>query len=517
MKRRQFLQSGSIISLPVLIGGLEISAFAHSSLFCLVNNNDDRVLVLIQLNGGNDGLNMVIPLDQYSGLSKVRPTLMLPENSVLKLTDKTGLHPAMSGLNRLYQEEKMAVIQSVGYPNQNRSHFRSTDIWTTGSDANKFLTTGWVGRYLDQKYPGYPADYPNENCPDPFAITIGNVVSETCQGPSTNFSFTLVNRDSVKLVEETVSAPNDGSCYGNEVSYIRNSIKQSNDYASSIINAFDKGNNIVTYPENNANRLANQLKVVANLISGGLGTKIYVVNIGGFDTHANQVQIGEPEVGTHATLLSMLSEAIDVFMSDCKALGINERLVGMTFSEFGRQIQANNSFGTDHGTAAPLIVFGDCVQQGVFGQNPEISDNIAPQEGVPMQYDFRSVYASLLIDWLGASEGDVRNVLYHDFQKIPFIKDCDAAVSVKDLVQINAELSPNPCIDFVKLSFENKGKFVRISVLNALGAELQIPVNKTLAQGSHELSLNVSQYPVGSYFVRIAIDDAVKTVKFVKI
>lgn len=518
MKRRQFLQSGSIMSLPIFLGGLEVSAMGKSSLFNLVNNGDDRVLVLIQLNGGNDGLNMVIPLDQYSGLTQVRPTLVLPETSVLKMTDKTGLHPSMTGLHRLYQEEKLAVVQSVGYPNQNRSHFRSTDIWTSGSDADKFLNTGWAGRYLDQKYPGFPAAYPNDDCPDPFAITIGNVVSETCQGPSTNFSFTLVDETSVKIVEETVAAANDGSCYSNEVDYIKNTIKQSNAYANTVLNAFDKGNNIVTYPDVDVNRLANQLKVVANLISGGLGTKIYIVNLGGFDTHANQVLIGESENGTHATLLNTLSEAIAVFMEDCKALGINERLVGMTFSEFGRQIMANNSFGTDHGTAAPLIVFGDCVSQGVFGQNPEITTDIAPQEGVPMQYDFRSVYASLLIDWLGASESEVRNVLYNDFQKIPFIKDCSApSSSVDTQVVIDATLTPNPASDYVRLTFFNTGKHVRISLLNALGAQLDMPVNRSLSKSEHEVSINIQQYPTGSYFVRIAIDDAVKTLKFIKI
>ena len=416
MKRRQFLQSGSFLSLPVLLGGLEVSAIAKSSLFSMVNNGDDRILVLVQLNGGNDGLNMVIPLDQYSGLSQVRPNLLIPESSVLKLVDKTGIHPSMTGLHRLYQDEKLAVVQSVGYPNQNRSHFRSTDIWTSASDADEYLNTGWVGRYLDQNYPGFPEAYPNADCPDPFAITIGNVVSETCQGPLTNFSFTLANEASVRLVEETVAAPSDGTCYSTEVEYIRTTIKQSNAYASNVLKSFDLGNNIATYPENN--RLGDQLKVVANLISGGLGTKIYVVNLGGFDTHANQVLIGEPENGDHATLLKTVSDAISAFMEDCKALGIHERVVGMTFSEFGRQIKANNSFGTDHGTASPLIVFGSCVNQGVFGQNPEITADIAPQEGVPMQYDFRSVYASLLVDWMGVKESDIKSLLFEDFQRI---------------------------------------------------------------------------------------------------
>jgi len=515
MKRRQFLQSGSMMSLPVLLGGLEVSALTGSSLFSLLNNDDDKVLVLIQLNGGNDGLNMVIPLDQYSGLNMVRPNLVLPETSVLKLVDKTGLHPVMTGMHRLYQDEKLAVVQSVGYPNQNRSHFRSTDIWTSGSDADKYLTTGWVGRYLDVKYPGFPALYPNADCPDPFAITVGNVVSETCQGPLTNFSFTLVNESSVRLVEETVAAPADGTCYSNEVEYIRTTIKQSNAYASNVIEAFDNGNNVAVYPQNN--RLADQLKVVANLISGGLGTKIYIVNLGGFDTHANQVLIGEPENGDHATLLKNVSDAVASFMEDCGALGIQERVVGMTFSEFGRQIKANNSFGTDHGTAAPLIVFGSCVNQGVYGQNPEITANIAPQEGVPMQYDFRSVYASLLVDWLGAKESDVRTLLFADFQRIPFIKNCSTPSSSADTdLVINAGLSPNPCSDYVYLNFVNTGKHVQISILNALGSQLDVPVNKSLNQGAHEVSINMQPYPTGSYFVRIAIDNKVRTLKFVK-
>jgi len=515
MKRRQFLQTGSLVSLPVLFGGLELSAITRSALFGMVNNGDDRVLVLIQLNGGNDGLNMVIPLDQYTGLNQVRPNLVLPESKVLKLRDKTGLHPSMTGLHTLYQEEKMAVVQSVGYPNQNRSHFRSTDIWTSASEADEFLATGWVGRYLDQKYPGFPEAYPNADCPDPFAITIGGVVSETCQGLVSNFSFTLTSKTSARLVEETVAAQPDGSCYSNEVEYIRTTIKQSNAYATNVLEAFDKGANMATYPDNN--NLANQLKLVANLISGGLGTKIYVVNIGGFDTHANQVLIGEPENGDHATLLKNLSDAIAAFTADCAALGIQERVVGMTFSEFGRQIRANNSFGTDHGTAAPLLVFGSCVNHGIYGDNPEITSDIEPQEGVPMQHDFRSVYASLLIDWLGASESDVRNILFDDFQKIPFIKDCSEPSATADIrPEIQASVSPNPCTDHCQVRFENTGKHVRVSVLNALGYELEVPVNRKLEAGPHELRISASSMAPGSYFVRIAIDDRVRTVKFIK-
>ncbi|MBK9257275.1 MAG: DUF1501 domain-containing protein [Saprospiraceae bacterium] len=517
MKRRQFLQTGSLVSLPIIIGGLEVSAISRSSLFNLINNDNDRVLVLVQLNGGNDGLNMVIPIDQYSGLSQVRSNLLLPENKVLKMVDKTGLHPSMSGLHRMYQDGKMAVIQSVGYPNQNRSHFRSTDIWTTASASDEYLTSGWIGRYLDLKYPGYPTGYPNSDCPDPFAITLGAVVSETCQGPVTNFSYSLVNQASVRLVEETVSAPVDGSCYSTELDYIRTTIKQSNAYAGTVLNAFDNGNNIAEYPENN--RLADQLRIVANLISGGLGTKIYVVSLGGFDTHANQVLIGDTENGEHATLLQMVSEAVSAFMKDCEALGVEERVMGMTFSEFGRQIRANNSFGTDHGTAAPLLVFGSCTNQGVYGDNPEITAEVAPQEGVPMQYDFRSVYGSLLVDWLGASETEVRNLLYEDFQKISFVKDCDISSSTNDSSkdEIYIKVAPNPCQAYTYVNFTSEGQHFYVSLFNGLGSELQILLNKKLSGGSHELTVDMQSFPSGNYFIRFAYGSKVKTIRFVKI
>lgn len=515
MKRRQFLQTGSVVSLPLFLGGMEVSAITKSSLFQLINPDDDRILVLVQLNGGNDGLNMVIPVDQYSGLSQVRPTLLLPESSVLKLSDKTGLHPSMQGMQRLFQEESLAVVQSVGYPNQNRSHFRSTDIWTSASSASEYVSSGWVGRYLDEHYPGFPEAYPNEEYPDPFAITLGNVVSETCQGPISNFGFTLTSEASVRLVEETVAAPTDDTCYSKEIGFIRTSIKQSNEYATKVLKAFDVGGNQVTYPENN--RLADHLKIVAQLISGGLKTRIYVVTLGGFDTHANQVLIGEPENGDHANLLGMVSSAVSAFVDDCRQLGIDERVVGMTFSEFGRQIRANASFGTDHGTAAPLFVFGSCVRQGIFGQNPDIKADTAPQEGVPMQYDFRSVYASLLIDWFGAKEEDVRNILFDDFQKIPFIKDCSTPSSVYETeIPIEVTLSPNPCSDVAIINLHHKGRNVRISILDTLGSELQVVLNRNLQRGHHDISIDMPFAP-GVYYVRVGVDHHVKTLRLIKV
>lgn len=515
MKRRQFIQTGSLVSLPVLLSGMEVTAVTRSSLFNLVNGDDDKVLVLIQLNGGNDGLNMVIPIDQYSGLNAVRQNLIIPESSVLKLTDKTGLHSKMNGMQALFQEGKLAVVQSVGYPDQNRSHFRSTDIWTTASESDEYLTTGWLGRYLDLKYPGYPVGYPNDEHKDPFAITLGTVVSETCQGPSTNFSFALVNEASVRVIEETVAAPADPGCYGAELDFIKTSIKQSNDYATQVLDAFDAGNTMETYPDTN---LARQLQTVASLISGGLKTKIYVVSIGGFDTHANQVLIGDTENGNHATLLQTVSDAVNAFMKDLESLGISERVMGMTFSEFGRQIRANNSFGTDHGTAAPLFVFGSCADAKIVGDNPEITSEVAPQEGVPMQFDFRSVYATMLVHWLGASEEDVRNVLFNDFTLLPIIKDCSQSTSVADVTNgIDLQLSPNPATDRISLTWESQGTTAHISVLNATGALVETIMERSIAQEVHTINLSVGHYAKGSYFIYLREGNRSKTAKWIKI
>jgi uncharacterized protein (DUF1501 family) len=514
MKRRQFIQTGSLISLPVLLGGMEVTAVSRSSLFNLVNGDDDKVLVLIQLNGGNDGLNMVIPIDQYSGLTAVRPTLVLPEDKILNLTDKTGLHSSMTGLSQLYQEGKLAVIQSVGYPDQNRSHFRSTDIWTTASESDEYLTTGWMGRYLDLKYPGYPVGYPNETHKDPFAITLGTVVSETCQGPSTNYSFALVDQNSVRIIEETVAAPVTGDCYSADVDFIKTSIRQSNSYATQVLQAFDSGNSMETYPDSN---LARQLRTVASLISGGLKTKIYVVSLGGFDTHANQVLIDDTINGNHATLLQTVSDAVLAFTKDLEKLGISERVMGMTFSEFGRQIRANNSYGTDHGTAAPLLVFGTCVDSKIFGDNPEIDNEIAPQEGVPMQFDFRSVYATMLVQWLGASEEDVRNVLFDDFNLIPFIKDCSQSSSVISTDEtMKVTVLPNPATDYIDISWESKGGLCHISIMNATGALVQNIMERTIFAGTNKVNVPVQHYTNGSYFIYIREGNLVKTLKWIK-
>ena len=472
---------------------------------------------MIPLNGGNDGLATIIPRDQQEGLVAVRGNIVIPESSILPLTDTVGLHPAMTGIKQVFNDGKLNIIQGVGYPNQNRSHFRSSDIWHTGSSATEFLTTGWVGRYLDSQYPNYPADYPNEEFPDPFAITVGSSVSETCEGTSGNFSLALINPDNLSELDTPTNNDLAEGCYSDRLGFLAKAIEQTNAYGEVIKNADELGANLSTkYPEDNV--LANRLKLVAKLISGGLKTKIYIVNLGGFDTHANQTVGGEAITGTHAELLQILSDAVCAFQEDLGLLGLEERVLGMTYSEFGRRIRSNFSLGTDHGTAAPLIVFGSCVTPDVFGDNPIITTDVGNNEGVPMQYDFRSVYGSILMDWFDVDEATIGELLYEDFQYIPIIKSC-ATTSTDDLfdeaIEINA--FPNPFRNTTTIEFTSKNEWVRISIFDVIGNEVKVLTDQQFSEGKHSIYFEANGLPAGPYFYRLQTKTGQKTKRFVKI
>ena len=502
MKRRSFLKN-TAVSLPFLLNGMNVSAIPSSLLSNAINGNN-KVLILIQLNGGNDGLNTLIPIDQYSKLVDLRSNIIIPETDLLAIEDKNAFHPAFQGMKNLYDEGKINIVQDVGYPNQNRSHFRSLDIWNAGvSSSDEVTNTGWMGRYFEDLYPDYPEGYPNNGCPDPFAISLGYTVSETCQGTALNFSTALINPDNLStIIESEEGFIDSNTCYGSELQFVRQSVKQTNAYADAITNASDQGNNLVVYPGTN---LAQQLKIVAKLISGGLQTSIYTITLDAFDTHANQVTEGDTTIGTHANLLQTLSDAIAAFQTDIEMLGVDHRIVGMTYSEFGRQIKSNNSLGTDHGTAAPLFVFGSCANGGIIGENYEIPNEVPNQAGVPMQYDFRSVYGSILMDWFGVEETQVQNLLFEDFQYIPIInQNCTVGIDnpiIKNTIQ--SYNYPNPFNNWTTIHFTSLGEHIKISIFDTLGHELKIVTSQHFSAGEHQVQVDLSNLPTGIYHYRI--------------
>ncbi len=515
MKRRSFIKNSSLFSLPALFGGFNISAMPSRLMETIINGDSDRVLVLIDLNGGNDGLNTFVPLDMYDNLVNARENIIIPQNQLLSFTDTIGLHPELSGIKNLYDNGNLSLVQGVGYPNQNRSHFRSADIWNTASEADEYLSTGWVGRYLDSNFPGYPGDYPNTDCPDPFAVTMGSSISGTCQGMESNFSMAILNPDNIGGLDTGIEAPLPNDCYGEELGFLVDTFKKSNVYGDRMVEAVDAGNsNESLYPDT---ALANQLKVVAKMISGGLQTKIYVLKLGGFDTHADQIDANNSTQGRHATLLKRLSDAIYAFQEDLKLLGVDERVIGMTFSEFGRKIKSNGGLGTDHGSAAPMVLFGSCLGQNIIGDNPQIAEQVDIEEGVAMQYDFRSVYGSVLMDWFEVSETDVINLLTPNFQYLPVISNCQVT-NTREIYHIKeTKAFPSPFENNFTLSFSLEEKVkVSIDLYDVLGKVVKNISNQTLSTGEHQVFVETNKLSTGIYFARIQAGDSVKTIRVVK-
>lgn len=422
MKRRQFLQRVSpFIALPLVMGGAPIRAAARpflSSDFYTQLARTDRVLVIVQMGGGNDGINTVLSRDQYSAYMNLRSNIAIPEEAVLPLTDETGLHPSMTGLKSLYDDGKLAVLQGVGYPSPNFSHFRATDIWNSASNSNEVLSEGWIGRFLEREYTDYPTGYPNELMPDPLAIQIGSIVTFALQGSEQGMGLAIQDPNTfysmVSGTDTTNFDPPPATNFGELLAYTRQVQLESAAYAGRIKAASDRAPNRYGYATDS---LARQLQTVARLIAGGLQTRIYVVSIGGFDTHADQVLASDHTRGAHATLLQRLSDALYSFQSDLRMYGIEDKVIGMTFSEFGRRAASNGSRGTDHGTAAPMFLFGKNVSPGVVGNNPNLSDLTG--NNLKMQLDFRQVYTSVMSGWFGIGQDAMNYVMKRDFTCLP--------------------------------------------------------------------------------------------------
>ncbi|MEM9984199.1 MAG: DUF1501 domain-containing protein [Bacteroidota bacterium] len=504
MKRREFLQYGSAAwALPLALGGFRVEALARNHVLnSILDDCEGRILVLVQLNGGNDGLNTVIPLDQYSQLTAARPGVVLPSSSVLPLGNgaSTGLHPSLAGLHSLHQDQKLGLVQSVGYPDPNFSHFRATDIWTSGSPSDEVWTDGWLGRYLDHVFPNYPTGYPNGDMPDPLAITIGSVVSQTCQGPVANMSMAIPNLNSFLDLSGGAGSTPPNTRYGHELGYLRDLMSQTNQYFNVLEAAAQAGQNVATYP--GSNRLANQLQIVAKLISGGLQTPIYVVNQGGFDTHADQVDRSNPTIGDHANLLDTVGSAIHAFQEDLRQMGLEDRVLGMTFSEFGRRIKANGSYGTDHGAAAPLFLFGSQVNPSILGSNPSIPANATPGDNIPMQYDFRSVYGSILQDWFCVPELTIKSLLFEDYQYLPLVQGSTAIEEAQGLEILDNYPNPFDQHTYLRFYLPEPG-WASVQIYDGQGRRLETVAERNFPGGEVKLVYHGSHLSNGVYYLRV--------------
>lgn len=367
----------------------------------------EQVLVVVQLSGGNDGLNTVIPIrhDEYR---KARPTLAQSESSGLKLNDELALHPALSGFASLWESQALTIVQGVGYPNPNRSHFESFDIWHTAEREPKARSTGWLGRWSDAVGAGRGAD--------PGAIHVGAEVQPLALAANHGAASSFRSMEDLRLRQASGPALRDealarASAGSNESDDFRRFLRATTVGALStsqrVEAVLQRAATPAKYP---GSELATRLQTVARLIDAGLSTRVYYVVQDGYDTHSKQGP-------AHTALLGDLGGALQAFHADLTQRGQAPRVVTLVFSEFGRRVRENASQGTDHGAAAPLFVIGAPVRGGVVGPYPSLTD--LDDGDLKHQYDFRQVYSTLLDQWLAC---DPVQVLGRDYARLDLLK-----------------------------------------------------------------------------------------------
>lgn len=515
------------VGTPFVLNGMP-TRFMNSFLDMQANCDavNDRVLVILRLAGANDGLNTVIPINQYDNYALLRPNIKIPNvgtgayiplDTTVSAGKQVGLHPSMTGFKSLYDSGKLLLMNGVGYPNPNYSHFRSENLMFSGKDGtnNQDLPDGIFGRYLGTLFPGL-AGNPTTLRPDPLAIQLGNInpclfyehtVEKNIEYNLSGFQNTLFNTLSL---QQTV-VPSE---YDDLLTYIKGVASSMDAYYNRVMQVFNAGNNsTTTYP---ASTLGKQLKTVARMIKGGSKTKIFQVNIGGFDTHVNQVQSGSASLGAHANLLADISNSIAAFQTDIEALGIGNKILTVSFSEFGRQVRENGSLGTDHGDLAPFFVIGNSISAGILGDHPVFSNTTSYYYNQNQRrYDYRQLFASLLQDWLGADSGLIASSELQSFvqpgQKVELVapnKKAEAVCAVLSTSEIRFEDSvkiyPNPANLFVRINLGPKNyKNVKVQLFDTSGRTV---AGYNFHNQQKEFEISTSALLNGMYILQIVAD-----------
>jgi len=538
MKRRNFIKLTATASAIGLLPGQMSHALNIGKKYinCDISN---RKLVLIYLGGGNDGLNTIVPLNQYDLYSNLRPTIKVSDsgaNSFINLdsslddNQQVGLHPSLTGFKNLYDSGYLRILQSVGYPSQNKSHFASTDVYSTGNDGNSWLNggdSGWIGRFIESYY------YDLVQQTFPIGVEIGSKTNSLgFHGAEEHgLSLNIEGQDASGFYsvlsglggEAPSFIPN--SHYGEELQYIIDNDQITTLYSEAISNAFNNGSNSTSYDDSD---LSNQLKTVARLISGGLESKVYLVKLNGFDTHFSQIQSANDIQGDHNELLTELNNAISSFMQDISSQGFQDDVVGLTFSEFGRKAKENGNLGTDHGEIAPMFVFGSAINGGVSGTNPDLTE--ATQNNnwqlETFQFDYRETLGTLLQDYLGADDNAIDSTFFNHTSNESFTEN-----KIQDLIKPeysveencmsntlsdnNSELkifkiTPNPFVNEIRIlnsDYEYEFSYV---ILDLNGRIIMSGIS--IANSS----INLDNIINGIYFIRINYDNRVETHRIIK-
>lgn len=538
MKRRNFIKLTSTASAISLLPSQVTASLniAKSFLDCTISN---RKLVLINLAGGNDGLNTIIPINYYDVYSNLRPSIKIPSNGVnsyinldetLDETQQIGLHPSLTGIKNLYDNDLLRIIQSVGYPSQNKSHFASTDIYSTANDGNTWdngSNSGWIGRFMESYY----ADLIQNSYP--LGVEIGSKSNSLgFHGESEHgLSVNINGQDPsgfYSLISGMAGEPPNNipiSEYGHELEYIIQTDALSNMYSEAISNSFNNGQNAVSYPDTD---ISNQLKTVARLISGGLESKVYMVKLSGFDTHFGQNQAENDILGDHNDLLTKLSSAVTAFMNDLSAMNLKNDVVGLTYSEFGRKAAENGSLGTDHGEIAPMFVFGAPVKGGVSGFNPDLNE-ANENNGYQIQtvqFDYRDTLGTLLQDYLGADNLALDATFFNNTLNQSF-----SETKIEDLIKSEFSVATNCYSNTLTNNRDNNKMFYIINPVyndliiksknqeySSFKYELYDMNSKLVSKGSSLIneSISISHLINGIYILNITTNDKSEAHRIIK-
>ncbi len=483
--RRSFLQTiGLAGGVGLSMGGFSINAIASAPMLMATTSGiNDRILVLIRLKGGNDGLNTIIPIFDYGTYKSQRPTIAIPGTELVNLNNKFAIPKTMSNVKNMWDKGAMKIVNSVGYQDHNLSHFTSADIWNS---ANKNIEqdkdkSGWLGRYILNQRPDFLTNLPE--VPAAIKVSSGSNIAYQNEDKidlAVNFNSPdkLIQVAQQGFLYDTTNLP-DNCYYGDQVGYLRSILNVTYKYAPTISTAYSKGKNDVSY---STNELGRQLAIVARLIKGNLGTRLYMVNLDGFDTHENQNN-------DHPKLMATISNAVSEFYQDLKAGNKDMDVLSMTFSEFGRRVKENNG-GTDHGTAAPVMLFGPALNSnGVIGDDPDMK-NLDNSGNMKSTTDFRSLYATILESWLCIDPMTVDNLLGNSYNRLELGFDCmnvgtqDFSYQQNILHQARQDGQGGYIIDY---EIARPGQ-VQIEVFTIMGQKIQTLVNEYQPSGKHTAS-----------------------------
>lgn len=530
MKRRTFLKSAlsTAAAAPFLLDGVPVKATSPLKYLAQLPQAavDDRILIICQLFGGNDGLNTVIPANDPE-YYKIREQIAVPKNQCWNGLGNLYLNPALSwgkqgGVATMLVQGNLAIVQGIGYDNPNLSHFRSTDIWLSGindSNPDVRLESGWVGRFLESKYPDFPNSLPEH----PLAIQLGGF-SLALTGTKGRMGIEVNNpagQQGVGTLDDALDADSVGTSYEIEHAFIADIAERSNKYAQAVKSAYAAGKSQLkaTY---GTDSFGQQMASVAALIAGGLKSKVYVVSMGGYDTHVSQTIPGPTVQGAHPNLLYRFSDAVANFMNDMIRLEMGDRVVGMSVSEFGRRPYENGSFGTDHGTSSVQFIFGTQVNSGVYGQAPNLKD-LNENGDLLHDIDYRRVYLEVLTDWFGADLPDAYTVLQaekDDFATLDVLKaqksSTPRAASIDKLAIKSNYPNPFRGATNVEVELPRSGNVtIELSSLN--GGNITKLMSRELTAGVHRIPLMLD-VASGSYLciVRANGEMAAKMIQCVK-